>query len=627
MSFSGSTSYAKVSGPVWLSVAADGTLSGTPTNSDVGANSFTVRVTDGNTPAVEATLDIIVINTNDAPVFAANPITGTDATEDVAYAGTLAGSASDDDGDTLSYAKVNGPAWLFVAADGTISGTPTNDDVGANAFSVSVSDGTAPAVEAGLDILVINTNDLPVFVVDPVLVADATEDLSYSETIAGSAVDVDGDTLTYSKVSGPAWLAVAADGTLSGIPSNADVGSNGFTVSASDGVGVPVEAALLIEVLNTNDAPVFLSNPIAGANATEDAAYAGSLVGTAADDDGNALSFAKVSGPAWLSVAASGTLSGTPTTDDVGANTFTVSVSDGTASAVEATLNVTVEAAPSVSKLFRTTLTAVGNDSWQTVDLGEVYNSAVIVATPALPDSIHPPVVTRLRNVSGSTFDIKVERVDGQTGSVSVEVQIIAVEEGVYTLAEDGVTMEAVKYTSTVTGGKNAWAAESQTYQNAYLSPVVVGQVMTSNDANWSVFWCQGSSRTAPPSATSLATGKHLGEDPNGARLDETIDYIVIESGSGTMDGMTLVAGLGGDSVRGPENSAAGYSYSLTGLSSATSAAASLAAMDGGDGGFAVLAGAGSLTPSSINLWADEDQLNDTERKHTTEQVGYLVIE
>lgn len=38
----------------------------------------------------------------EAPVFAANPITGSDATEDAAYSGTLAGSATDANGDALS---------------------------------------------------------------------------------------------------------------------------------------------------------------------------------------------------------------------------------------------------------------------------------------------------------------------------------------------------------------------------------------------------------------------------------------------------------------------------------------------------------------------------------------------
>ncbi len=337
--------FAKVSGPSWLSVAADGTLSGTPTNGDVGPNTFTVSVSDGIALAMETTLGIGVANTNDAPAFAANPLPGGDATEDAAYSGTLAGTASDmDAGATLNYAKINGPSWLSIAPNGEISGTPTNSHVGPNSFTVIVSDGIAPAVEATLNITVTNTNDAPTFAASPILGGDATEDAIYTGTLAGSASDVDTDAnLTYAKVSGPAWLSVAADGSMTGTPANGDVGTNSFTVSVSDGIAPAVQGTLAITVINTNDAPVFTSSPILGGDATEDSVYTGSLAGAASDDDTDAnLTYAKVSGPTWLSVAADGSMTGTPANDDVGANSFTVSVSDGIAPVVEATLNITV---------------------------------------------------------------------------------------------------------------------------------------------------------------------------------------------------------------------------------------------------------------------------------------------
>ena len=340
-----SLTFAKVSGPTWLSVAANGALSGTPNNSNVGMNSFTVSVSDGIASAVQATLNITVTNTNDAPTWTSNPITGTNATEDSAYSATLAGGASDiDAGASLTFAKVSGPAWLSVAPNGALSGTPTNSNVGANSFTVSVSDGIATAVTATLNITVTNTNDAPTWTSDPITGTNATEDSVYSATLTGSASDVDaGASLTFAKVSGPAWLSVAANGALSGTPTNSDVGANSFTVSVSDGIATAVTATLNITVINTNDAPTWTSNPITGTSATEDSAYSATLAGSASDvDAGASLTFAKVSGPAWLSVATNGALSGTPTNSDVGANSFTVSVSDGIAPAVQTTLNIIV---------------------------------------------------------------------------------------------------------------------------------------------------------------------------------------------------------------------------------------------------------------------------------------------
>lgn len=337
--------YAKVSGPAWLSVAADGTLSGTPGNANVGNNSFTVRVTDNGGLSSTGTLSITVTNTNDAPTFNTSPITGSGATEDAAYSGTLVGSASDiDAGDTLSYSKVSGPTWLTVAASGALGGTPANGDVGANAFTVRVTDAGGLFADATLNISVANTNDAPTFNTNPVAGAGATQGAAYSSTLAGTASDVDaGDTLTYSKVGGPAWLGVASNGALSGVPSNSDVGLNAFTVRVTDAAGAFADATLNISVANVNDAPTWTSGTITKPGASEGTAYSSSLATDAADiDAGDTLSFSKVGGPAWLSVASNGALSGTPTASDAGLNAFTVRVTDTGGLFADATLQITV---------------------------------------------------------------------------------------------------------------------------------------------------------------------------------------------------------------------------------------------------------------------------------------------
>jgi hypothetical protein len=279
-------------------------------------------------------------------------------------------------------------------------------------------------------------------------------------------------------------------------------------------------------------------------------------------------------------------------------------------------------------KLVRTTVNSVSNTSWTTVGLGQTYNSAVIVATPIYATADTTPLVTRIRNVSGSTFDLKIDRADGLTDPITIDVSVIAVEEGVYTQGVDGVTMEAVKYTSTVTARKSSWVADARSYQNSYSNPVVVGQVMSANDADWSAFWSMGSSRTNPVDAANLNVGKHVAEDLNTTRADETIGYIVIESGSGSISGVAYEAALGADTVRGFDDSSNPYTYSLSGgLASASAAAVSISAMDGNNGAWAVLSGSPAFSTTSIGLHACEDQMNDSEQKHTTAQVAYIVFE
>jgi predicted esterase len=239
--------FSKVSGPAWLSVAANGTLSGTPGNSNVGSNNFVVRVTDAGGLSADAAFNVTVAVLNDAPVFAANPI-NLNGTEDSAFTGQLVASDADA-GDTLTYSKVFGPAWLAVSSTGALSGTPGNSQVGANNFVVQVNDGTV-SVTAALNITVANVNDAPVFTSNPMTRANGEEGVAYTgQTLAGAATDADaGDSITYSKVSGAAWLMVAADGTLSGTPPLGSAGLNAFVVRATDSNSATADATLNITV-------------------------------------------------------------------------------------------------------------------------------------------------------------------------------------------------------------------------------------------------------------------------------------------------------------------------------------------------------------------------------------------
>ncbi len=88
------------------------------------------------------------------PVFAVDPIVKPAADQLVAYAGqTISGSATDPNGDTVTYSKVGGPAWLTVSASGILSGTPAATNAGLNSFTVAASDGTS-STQATLQITV-----------------------------------------------------------------------------------------------------------------------------------------------------------------------------------------------------------------------------------------------------------------------------------------------------------------------------------------------------------------------------------------------------------------------------------------------------------------------------------------
>ena len=343
-------SFSKVSGPAWATISNTGKISGTPTQVDVGAGVFVVSVSDGINSAVEATMNLTVAGVNDAPVFTNTSFAASNAEVDFAYADSILGTAFDVDGDVITYGLVSGPAWLSVASDGSLSGTPVASDVGLNSFTVSASDGTV-SVNAVLNITVaLAVNNPPVWSGDPVWIAGGTEDVAYSASLTWAASDTEGDALTYAKVSGDSWVSVSANGIVTGNPGASEVGTATLLVSASDGVNAAVTTTIKLNVTAVNDAPIWSADSINASNATEGSAYAGSLSGLATDEEG-AVAYAKVYGPTWLSVASDGTLSGTPGAGDVGANSFSVSASDGSF-AVNATLNITVDALPTPTEIL-----------------------------------------------------------------------------------------------------------------------------------------------------------------------------------------------------------------------------------------------------------------------------------
>ncbi len=147
------------------------------------------------------------------------------------------------------------------------------------------------------------------------------------------ATDInDGDVLSISKVSAPAWLNTFtytpgdSTATISGTPGNDDVGMNTVTLRVFDGI-VNVDQTFQVRVINYNDSPLFTSAPVTSTD--QNALYTYTAMAT--DPDGDVLTYSAPIMPAWLTFdAGTHVLSGTPSNDDVGDNNVTLRVSDGT---------------------------------------------------------------------------------------------------------------------------------------------------------------------------------------------------------------------------------------------------------------------------------------------------------
>jgi len=330
------------------------------------------------------------------------------------------------------------------------------------------------------------------------------------------------------------------------------------------------------------------------------------------EDPGDVVSIESITQPSFgVAEIANGLVRYMPNTGFIGRDTMTYVGTDGTDSEVG---NITIDV---VSSLTMEWGTVTADGSFANVDTLNQYQDMVIVCVVERVNNTNP-VVVRVNPVDSSSFEVRLQNPGDRDAVVADRVHYLVSEAGVFN--ESGVKFEAVKYTSTVTNRKNSWTGETRSYGQAYTSPVVIGQVMTSNDTGWSAFWSSANSQSSPPTASQFRTGKHVGEDSDTTRADETVAYFVFESGSGTIAGTPFEAILGADNVTGNPRT---YAFGQT-FAAAPIVVASQSAMDGGDGGFAVLPSAPGTSSGTFEV--DEDQIRDSERNHTSEQVAYVAF-
>ena len=151
--------------PGWANFdASNGRLSGTPSSNDVGVTGeIIISVTDGELTASLAGFTISVEEEEQpAPGNTAPTISGTpDDSVTVGSAYAFEPTASDPDGDELTFSITGMPAWAtFSTSDGILSGTPGESDTGDWLdIVITVSDGQEEVSLSPFSITVEEDND------------------------------------------------------------------------------------------------------------------------------------------------------------------------------------------------------------------------------------------------------------------------------------------------------------------------------------------------------------------------------------------------------------------------------------------------------------------------------------
>lgn len=247
-------------------------------------------------------------------------------------------SASDPDGDALTYKVVTPPAHGVLSGTApALTYTPAPDFHGSDAFTWVASDGKATSNEATVTLTVSPVNDVPRAESDSVM---TPEDTPLAIRLRASDVDV-GDTLAFEVVAPP------THGTLSGTapdllytPAPDFNGEDAFRFRVGDGRAFSAEATVSISVQSVNDAPVSMGRSV---ETQQDQAVSFTL--PASDVDGDALTYEIVAPPSHGKVQGAGpTVTYTPETGYRGADSFTFRVRDGQLASNVSTVSITVVA-------------------------------------------------------------------------------------------------------------------------------------------------------------------------------------------------------------------------------------------------------------------------------------------
>lgn len=328
--------FSKLDGPDWLNVDSDGNLWGTPKGTDGGLNSFTVQVDDGTGNSGQATLQLTVDESG--RVF-----------ED--------GFESYDADNPSDFSIGGSPTgnWTTSSTDSDATRIFSSGNFGGTRLWISDVDGTS-LTSAG-----IAAGSNADYTLSAVLV---TETGHGNRTLNGTYDVLVGQTAetAVSLIGGPQAIVTHGDNWVTD-NSKAD---HVFTENFQTGSLTPGDLLFVrftrVDILSTggwfgvddvevdlngviqNTPPTWNTSPVDETAATEGVSYNSTLADNASDLDLDTLMFSKTSGPDWLSIASDGSLSGSPEQEDVGSNSWTVDVSDGTAAPIEVTLNITVQA-------------------------------------------------------------------------------------------------------------------------------------------------------------------------------------------------------------------------------------------------------------------------------------------
>ena len=503
-------------------------------------------------------------------------------------------SATDPDGDAMTFAISTGPTHgtldPIVAAPcvstapapsicaATVVYHPAADYNGPDSFAYIATDSFgAASLPASISLIVSSVNDPPVAVADPYstdedTVLSATSVLAKDSDLHGGAPNENNTPLAAVLVTLPTHafaFTFNADGTFSYTPTADYNGADSFTYEAHDSLGASSAATLVsITIDSVNDAPVAVDDP--GYATDFETPLAGSSVltndsdlhGGAPGENNTPLTAVLGSGPshaATFALHTDGTFDYTPALGFDGADTFTYRAQDDLlGQSAPATATITVQPADDAPSV--TSTSPADGDS--NIALG-----ANLTVTFSEPVDVVVPWFSMLCTVSGShaattsggpstfTLDPTADLALGDSCTVTVLAAQVTDQDAID--PPDAMASDSVFTFTAITDA--APSVVSTTPTNGQLSVAPSGDITVnfSEPVNYSV----GSFTLECPSGTPWAFSLTTTSPGASATLDPTADL----PAEATCKVTVHASGIDDvDPADPPDNMAADYVFSFT---------------------------------------------------------------
>ena len=388
--------------PAGLSMASNGSISGTPSVS--GNFTYHVTITDGagHTGTIACSLTI-------APPPTAVCLVLTGLTQGSPFScGPMTGSGGSGSGYTFASSDL--PAGLSMASNGSISGTPSVS--GNFTYHVTVTDGAGHTGSIACSLTI-----APPPTAICLVLTGLTQGSPFSSgPMTGSGGSGSGYTFASSDL--PAGLSMASNGSISGTPSAS--GNFTYHVTVTDGAGhtgtiscsltvAPPPTAVCLVLTGLTQGSPFSTGPMTGSGGS-----------------GSGYTFASSDLPAGLSMASNGSISGTPSVS--GNFTYHVTITDGAGHTGTIACSLTIAPPPTATCLVLTGLTQGSPFSSGPMTGSGGSGSGYTFASSDLPAGLSMASngsISGTPSVSGNfTYHVTVTDGAGHTGTIACSLTI-----------------------------------------------------------------------------------------------------------------------------------------------------------------------------------------------------------